>query len=68
MNPVAASGNPEDAVFEEVELPEFNDFQNMVEPAFQKQLENLSLEYVKLKDLMVEGDGDKIRKAGIFLP
>jgi len=67
MNPISVVVNLEDAVFKEVELPEFKDFTNMVTPEFQKQLTALSLEYVKLKDLMVEGDGDKIRKAGIVV-
>ncbi len=65
MNQVITVDHPENSRFEEVELPEFKDFQNQVDPKFQKQLEDLSMEYIALKDLMVEGKGTPIRKAGI---
>ena len=67
MNPIATVSSPEDAVFEEVELPDFKDFRNEVDPKFQQQLEDLSMEYIKLKDLMVEGNGTDIRKSGIIV-
>lgn len=51
--------------FSEVELPEVKDYQNKVDPKFQDQLTSLSMEYITLKDLMVVGNGNDIRKAGI---
>lgn len=65
MNPSILVDNPEDAVFEEVQLPAASDMQGMVEVGFQNQLMDLSLEYLVLKDLMVEGNGTDIRKAGV---
>lgn len=65
MNPAVLVDNPENPVFEEVQLPSANDMQGMVKPAFQNQLMDLSMEYLKLKDLMVEGNGTAIRKAGV---
>ena len=57
--------SPENTVFEEVQLPAASDMQGMVKPAFQNQPMDLSMEYLKLKDLMVEGNGTAIRKSGI---
>lgn len=65
MSQAITVDNPEAVPFQEVELPAFQDFQGQVDPKFQDQLMNLSTEYIKLKDLMVEGNGKSIRKAGI---
>ncbi len=67
MNQIITVDNPERTEFEEVELPNFKDYQNEIEPEFQNQLMNLSLEYIKLKDLMVEGEGTSIREAGVLV-
>jgi Cu(I)/Ag(I) efflux system membrane fusion protein len=48
-----------------VELTDSKDYKNQVDPKFQKQLMNLSMKYIALKDLMVEGNGSSIRKEGI---
>lgn len=67
MNPTPKSINNDDNVgqFTEIDLPISQDFSGQVDPVFQEQLLALSMEYIMLKDLMVEGDGAKIRKAGI---
>ncbi len=65
MNQVVTVSNPEDNEFKEVELTEFKDYKNQVDPKFQEQLMNLSMKYIALKDLMVEGNGSSIRKEGI---
>jgi len=67
MNPTPKSIDNEDNVgqFTEIDLPISQDFSGQVDPVFQEQLMALSMEYIMLKDLMVEGDGAKIRKAGI---
>ncbi len=51
--------------FTEIDLPISQDFTTQVDPVFQEQLMVLSMEYIALKDLMVEGDGAKIRKSGL---
>jgi len=51
--------------FVEVELSAARDYSDQVTPVFQEQLTELSKEYIILKDLMVEGVGAKIRKAGV---
>jgi Cu(I)/Ag(I) efflux system membrane fusion protein len=48
-----------------VELTDSKDYKNQVDPKFQEQLMNLSMKYIALKDLMVEGNGSSIRKEGI---
>ncbi len=65
MNQPVAVDSPEDNEFKEVELMEFKDYKNQVDPKFQEQLMNLSMKYIALKDLMVEGKGSSIRKEGI---
>lgn len=65
MNQIITRDKPEAVPFEEVELPEFKDYQNQVDPGFRDQLMNLSVEYIDLKDLMVEGNSTDIRKSGV---
>ncbi|GAB5527264.1 MAG: hypothetical protein Roseis2KO_51360 [Roseivirga sp.] len=67
MNPagrVNKTDGPE-SPFSEVVLPEFNDYRADVQPAFRQQLTSLSAAYIKLKDMMVEGNGGNIRKEGV---
>lgn len=59
--------NPETQIFQEVELPQHKDYQGQVDPKFQEQLSKFSTDYIRLKDKMVEGNGNDIRKAGIAL-
>lgn len=69
MSPAKGSGNvvsPE-SPFIEVELSDFQDFREEVTPAFQEQLSALFSAYIQLKDQMVEGEGGKIRKAGVLV-
>lgn len=67
MNPSTDGNQTENGAsgFIEVELPGSIDYTGQVEPKFQEQLTELALQYIALKDLMVEGNGTKIRKAGI---
>lgn len=66
MNPIVTSSNPEN-IFEEVELPAVRNYQNEVGPEFREKLTALSMVYINLKDLMVEGNGMDIRKAGVLV-
>ncbi|OEK03367.1 hypothetical protein BFP97_18370 [Roseivirga sp. 4D4] len=59
----ASQGNINE--FVEIELSAAKDYSEDVAPEFQQQLTDLSKEYIALKDLMVEGNGAKIRKAGV---
>lgn len=65
MNQSSTSVSNPESIFDEVDLPVAKNYKDEVEPEFREQLTTLSLEYVKLKDLMVEGNGADIRKAGI---
>lgn len=67
MNPAVVGGKTEkkEGYFIEVELPVSIDYSGQVESKFQKQLTELAMQYIALKDLMVEGNGGEIRKAGI---
>ncbi len=67
MNPAGAVSKTEgpESPFSEVVLPEFQDYRADVQPAFRQQLTSLSAAYIKLKDMMVEGNGGKIRKEGV---
>ncbi len=67
MNPAILIENPENAVFEEVQLPGASDMRGMVQAPFQDQLMDFSMEYLKLKDLMVEGNGTEIRKSAVLV-
>ena len=67
MNRQVVVDNPEDAVFQEVELPDFIDYRGEVSATFQEQLTQLSEAYVALKNEMVEGNGTNIRKAGVLV-
>ncbi len=60
-----SSENDKGDQFTEIDLPISQDFSTQVDPVFQEQLMALSMEYIALKDLMVEGDGAKIRKSGL---
>lgn len=67
MNPATeAKGTltPEE-IFKEVELPEYKDYQGLVTATFQEQVASLSEAYISLKDQMVAGKGNNIRKTGL---
>lgn len=66
MNP-AAIEEPKNTVFEEVQLPAVVNWQALAGETFKNQLMELSMEYLKLKDLMVAGNGRDIRKAGVLV-
>lgn len=53
--------------FSEVKLPAGEDYRSQVTPEFQQQLGDLSVSYLSLKDQMVEGNGNSIRKAGVVV-
>jgi Cu(I)/Ag(I) efflux system membrane fusion protein len=60
---VAAPEGP----FTEVELPVGEDYRSQVTPEFQQQLGDLSVAYLSLKDQMVEGNGNSIRRTGVLV-
>ena len=66
MNP-ATIEDPKNTVFEESQLPALLNWQAVAGEAFKNQLMELSMEYLKLKDLMVAGNGRDIQKAGILV-
>lgn len=67
MNTTASSAIIESDIdeFVEVVLSAARDYSDQVTPLFQQQLTDLSTAYMGLKDLMVEGIGAEIRKAGV---
>lgn len=65
MTPAVTVSNPETVEFTEVSLPPAKDLKGQVDAAFKNQLQALSMEYLKLKDQMVEGNGTAIRKAAV---
>lgn len=69
MSPAREGSNAEgpESPFSEVELPAFQDFRDKVTPGFQEQLSALSSAYIQLKNQMVEGEGGKIREAGVLV-
>ena len=67
MNPAATVEKPKNTVFEEVQLPAVVNLQAVAGETFKNQLMGLSMEYLKLKDLMVEGNGRDIRKASVLV-
>ena len=67
MNPAATAEEPKNTVFEEVLLPAVVNLQALAGETFKNQLMELSMEYLKLKDLMVAGNGRDIRKAGVLV-
>ncbi len=56
-----ANQNPE-IEFQEIVLPEPKDYLNSTSSLFKSQLVIFFLDYIKLKDLMVEGDGNNIQE------
>ena len=67
MNPIASNIASTETTFQEINLSEIKDYSSQVTPVFRQQLTALSMEYVKLKDAMVIGNGADIRKAGILV-
>ncbi|HEY9117995.1 MAG TPA: efflux RND transporter periplasmic adaptor subunit, partial [Roseivirga sp.] len=61
MSPEASVGGNPEIGFIEIELPKAIDFSGSTSIEFQKQLEELTREYVILKDAMVEGNERPIR-------
>lgn len=56
-----------EVAFKEVQLPTPVDYKEQIDSEFKNQLSKLSINYLSLKDAMVEGNGGVIRKEGLKL-